>query len=289
MGLIVCPWIETYGVPQWPTREMVGRGELRSLWVGVLVAVPSGAGVALSVLGGNAGRCCHSTERECHIQYYNSGSLVGVAISASLLPPAVNAGFFWCLSMLIAISQGSIRMYGQVVTIPGNDTIIYSEYEHQYTDNQALEAFILGVISLALTFLNIICIIITGIAILRLKEVTPDKIPQTFSEFWKTDVKSRRGKYNRLEDEEAALLEEGEEYGLDGTIIQGLFEEAQNDDDMKQIQRWVIATQNRRKLRKPYSYTVIADDKLREGPGYRINKTTLLRQQQMQKLKESNN
>ena len=49
------------------------RGLLRSLWVGVCVAIPSGAGVALSILSGNA------------------GSLVGVAISASLLPPAVNA------------------------------------------------------------------------------------------------------------------------------------------------------------------------------------------------------
>ena len=46
---------------------------LRSLWVGIAIALPSGAGVALSVVGGNA------------------GSLVGVAISASLLPPAVNA------------------------------------------------------------------------------------------------------------------------------------------------------------------------------------------------------
>lgn len=46
---------------------------LRSLWVGVAIALPSGAGVALSILGGN------------------TGSLVGVAISASLLPPAVNA------------------------------------------------------------------------------------------------------------------------------------------------------------------------------------------------------
>lgn len=46
---------------------------LRSLWVGVMIALPSGAGVALSILGGN------------------TGSLVGVAISASLLPPAVNA------------------------------------------------------------------------------------------------------------------------------------------------------------------------------------------------------
>lgn len=49
------------------------RGVPRGLWVGVFIALPSGIGVALSVLGGN------------------SGSLIGVAISASLLPPAVNA------------------------------------------------------------------------------------------------------------------------------------------------------------------------------------------------------
>ncbi len=66
--------------------EMLSRGELRSLWVGVLIATPSGAGVALSVLGGNA------------------GSLVGVAISASLLPPAVNCGLFWALSIVIALA-----------------------------------------------------------------------------------------------------------------------------------------------------------------------------------------
>ena len=132
----------------------------------------------------------------------------------------------------------------------------YTEFKLEYSDDQAMEAFILGVVSLGLTFLNILCIIITGIAILRLKEVTPDKIPQTFSEFWKTDVKSRRGKYSRL-DEEEALLEEGKEFGLDGTIIQGLFEEAQKDEDMRQIQRWVVTTQNIRSVRKPYSYTVI--------------------------------
>ena len=132
----------------------------------------------------------------------------------------------------------------------------YTEFKLEYSDDQAMEAFILGVVSLGLTFLNILCIIITGIAILRLKEVTPDKIPQTFSEFWKTDVKSRRGKYSRL-DEEEALLEEGKEFGLDGTVIQGLFEEAQKDEDMRQIQRWVVTTQNIRSVRKPYSYTVI--------------------------------
>lgn len=48
------------------------RGALRNLVVGAVVALASGAAVALSVLGAN------------------QGSLVGVAISASLLPPAVN-------------------------------------------------------------------------------------------------------------------------------------------------------------------------------------------------------
>ncbi|XP_023222454.1 uncharacterized protein LOC111623946 [Centruroides sculpturatus] len=72
-GLISGPFSNQWVQGDWPTKEMTSRGELRSLWLGVLVALPSGAGVALSVLGGNA------------------GSLVGVAISASLLPPAVNA------------------------------------------------------------------------------------------------------------------------------------------------------------------------------------------------------
>ena len=56
------------------------------------------------------------------------------------------------------------------------------------------------------------------------------------------------------------LLEEGKEYGLDGTILQGLFEEAQKDDDMKQIQKWVVTTQNMRmRHRRPYSDVVVND------------------------------
>ena len=35
----------------WPTREMLDRGQPWGLLLGVLVAIPSGAGVALSVLG----------------------------------------------------------------------------------------------------------------------------------------------------------------------------------------------------------------------------------------------
>lgn len=45
---------------------------MHSLVVGILTALPSGAAVAIAILGENV------------------GSLVGVAISASILPPAVN-------------------------------------------------------------------------------------------------------------------------------------------------------------------------------------------------------
>jgi len=54
------------------TDEMMSRCNVHSLVVGIFIALPSGAAVAISVLGNNF------------------GSLVGVAISASLLPPAVN-------------------------------------------------------------------------------------------------------------------------------------------------------------------------------------------------------
>lgn len=49
------------------------RGELHSVVLGILTAIPSGAAVAIAIIGENI------------------GSLVGVAISASLLPPAVNS------------------------------------------------------------------------------------------------------------------------------------------------------------------------------------------------------
>jgi len=52
--------------------------------------------------------------------------------------------------------------------------------------------------SLALTLLNILCIILTGVLILRLKEVTPEKIPQKFSNFWRKDIKAHRNYYKTL-------------------------------------------------------------------------------------------
>ena len=56
--------------------------------MGLVVAVFSGVGVALSVLGNN------------------TSSLVGVAISASLLPPAVNAGMCWAYAAVGEVVTG---------------------------------------------------------------------------------------------------------------------------------------------------------------------------------------
>mmetsp|Transcript_826 Transcript_826/g.1290 ORF Transcript_826/g.1290 Transcript_826/m.1290 type:complete len:410 (-) Transcript_826:1022-2251(-) len=78
IGLIVTPLAgndETFGVKfDFPSEEMQQRGQPVSLFWGLLIAIPSGIGVAIS-------------------QTLNSiASLVGVAISAALLPPIVNSG-----------------------------------------------------------------------------------------------------------------------------------------------------------------------------------------------------
>ena len=57
------------------TEEMVQRGSLHDIFLNACIAIASGAAAAFSVLG------------------ENTSSMIGVAISASLLPPAVNAGF----------------------------------------------------------------------------------------------------------------------------------------------------------------------------------------------------
>ena len=56
-----------------PTEEMSSRATWQGILVGLAIAIPSGAGVGLSVLN------------------HNTSSLVGVAISASLLPPAARS------------------------------------------------------------------------------------------------------------------------------------------------------------------------------------------------------
>jgi uncharacterized membrane protein len=110
----------------WPTNEMQIRGEATGLLTGIAIAIPSGMGVCLSILGGN------------------TSSLVGVAISASLLPPAVNSGI--CFIYSITLSAGWVS-----------------------NDKSAHDFAVIGGISFALTVVNIFCIWISGLVMFEIK------------------------------------------------------------------------------------------------------------------------
>lgn len=113
------------------------RCTFHSLVIGIFAALLSGAAVAIAILGGNI------------------GSLVGVAISASLLPPAVNSGVLWSLAVLCFMHADDDTRYNRLVS-----TNIYS-------NNHTLELVAYGVVSLMLTLINIICILIFGVLILK--------------------------------------------------------------------------------------------------------------------------
>jgi hypothetical protein len=117
------------------------------LVTGICIAIPSGMGVALSILGNN------------------TASLVGVAISASLLPPAVNSGMCWAHGILLR---------AEAVSYDNSDDYSFGE---------------IGGISFLLTVVNIVCIWISGMVMFAIKEVAPTKAK---SAFWARDIKMAR-------------------------------------------------------------------------------------------------
>ena len=121
-GVIVAACMLPFQVTEdWPTPEMYNRGSLTSFWVGFPVAFFSGLGVAVSLLD------------------EQTSSLVGVAISASLLPPAVNAGMLW------------VSFWA------------YHPETHTFSDDWDRKDFrYMGLTSLGLTLVNIILIIISS-------------------------------------------------------------------------------------------------------------------------------
>lgn len=138
VGLIFAQFSPLYN---WPTGEMAGRGSVSGLIVGIGIALPSGVGVALSVLGNN------------------TSSLVGVAISASLLPPAVNCGMCYAYALIGPYLHG--------------DSVDPVQY------------FNIGSVSFLLTILNILCVYIAASLMYKVKEVVP--LPSK-TRFWAHDV-----------------------------------------------------------------------------------------------------
>ncbi|EFN63441.1 Uncharacterized protein MJ1221 [Camponotus floridanus] len=216
LGTTEMPW----GYNDWPTDEMKGRGNYRSLWMGVLWALPSGTGVAVALLQGS------------------NGPLIGVAISASLLPPVVNCGLFWAL--------GCIWLIYRPVKIPHmkgeSYTDFNSSYTYIYSDYLPVEFFCNGIISACLTFINVICIFITAIIVLKIKEVAaPYTSTPELRRFWERDIRLVRDK--NISRDNSSLdssfydgLSKTKQRALERTLNEAV-REAMNDETFRKVQR----------------------------------------------------
>lgn len=127
----------------WPNPEQLGRCTWQNFYVGLPIAFFSGLGVAVSLLDEQV------------------NSLVGVAISASLLPPAVNAGTIW-------VAYGYFDKYRDegVLGVDATDDAINSVTHEDFSRG--------GMVSLLLTLANIVLVIAASMLMFRLKEVSID-------------------------------------------------------------------------------------------------------------------
>ncbi|XP_059618202.1 uncharacterized protein LOC132262798 isoform X2 [Phlebotomus argentipes] len=218
LGTTEMPW----GFGDWPTEEMKGRGNARSLWMGVLWALTSGTGVAVALLQGSA------------------GPLIGVAISASLLPPVVNCGLFWALACIWLIYDDVKMPHLKGEPYTGN-----SSYVPIYTDYIPTEFFVNGIVSCLLTVVNVICIFITAIIVLKIKEVaSPYTSSPDLRRFWETDIRTVR-KTNRstIRRKNATEINSTYEEMTEptnkklGTVLERALKEAVDDDTFRKVKR----------------------------------------------------
>eukprot|EP01083_Nonionella_stella_P067087 177201_1 len=156
VGGYLYTWISQNSM-DWPTSEMMGRGHPIALADGAFIAAVSGIGVALSVLGDYV------------------ATIIGVAISASLLPPAVNAG------MLAAFALYENQYPDDVHHAEDKD--VWNDGLHLYSHRELGE---MAGWSLLLTIENILIIFVVALAMFKLKEVV--KIKDRNEPLWSSMV-----------------------------------------------------------------------------------------------------
>ncbi|CAD0200926.1 unnamed protein product [Chrysodeixis includens] len=219
LGTTEMPW----GFGDWPTEEMKGRGNVRSLWMGVLWALTSGTGVALALLQGSA------------------GPLIGIAISASLLPPVVNCGLYWALACIWLLYPGS-----KIPHIKGEAYTGNSSYQPLYHDYLPIEFAVNGIVSCCLTIVNVICIFITAIIFLKIKEVAaPYTSSPDLRRFWEQDIKvareANRANLHKAEDDERTeLVLENLDHETDAEVrekLEAAVEQALDDETYRKVKR----------------------------------------------------
>ncbi|XP_014368926.2 uncharacterized protein LOC106719170 [Papilio machaon] len=225
LGTTEMPW----GFGDWPTEEMKSRGNVRSLWMGVLWALTSGTGVALALLQGSA------------------GPLIGIAISASLLPPVVNCGLYWSLACIWLLYPNT-----KIPHIKGEPYYGNSSYVPLYHDYIPIEFAVNGIVSCCLTIVNVICIFITAIMFLKIKEVAaPYTSTPDLRRFWQQDIKvardANRANLQTEEDERVELVLEDLNETADADVkekLEAAVKEALDDDTYRKVKRMSYQSHN---------------------------------------------
>jgi uncharacterized hydrophobic protein (TIGR00271 family) len=137
----------------WPTAEMASRASMTNFYVALPIAFFSGLGVAVSLLDDQ------------------TSSLVGVAISASLLPPAVNAGILW-IAYIFAENGFIESNIGPTPMLPKAEELGAQSFgENEELNRKDYRE--MGATSLLLTLANIVLIWLSSILMFRVKEVLP--------------------------------------------------------------------------------------------------------------------
>jgi hypothetical protein len=155
MGILLSPFGGPYALG-FPTFQMLNRGSVEGIIFGIIIAFVSGIGVALAVSHGSI------------------NSLVGVAISAALLPPIVNTGLLFTYALFSSFMP-HVKVYKSLRTSNiGTDLSEYTVGDY----------FAISAISFLIFVLNFALIFATSLVIFRLKEFAPmKKQSQLWSDF----------------------------------------------------------------------------------------------------------
>jgi len=144
---------------------------------------------------------------------------------------------------LISYGFDDTNVFKKDLTSDGEIHVNEEIFKFEYADYGDIpqELFFRGAISFTLTMVNIVCIVIVGVFILFIKEVSPESIPQRNAAFWKKDIVLNREYEKSLHDTEMAEVIVGDkaELGLSGTFLERLFKEAVEDKEVIDSRKWV--------------------------------------------------
>ena len=110
----------------------------------------------------------------------------------------------------------------------------------------------LGLYSLALTVINILCIFLTGWFVLWIKAVTPERVPQYFGNFWRNGIPNDITSVSIKSDTDQVIVEEARAaFGIEGSetsqekiFIKTTREKIENDEDYCRIKQLQSSTSN---------------------------------------------